>query len=98
MKIRSVASEYIGHDVTIIKSTNHNNAGLKGRVIDETKNMMIIENKGRRLSIPKNGSTFMFNLDGSEEIIDGGVITYTTPDRIKNAQKIIRAFKRRERE
>jgi ribonuclease P protein subunit POP4 len=98
MNIRSVASEYIGHDVTVIKSTNHNNAGLKGRVIDETRNMMIIENGGRRLRIPKNGSTFMFNLDGSEEMIDGRVITYTTPDRIKNAQKIIKTFKRRERE
>ena len=97
MKISSVASEFIGRNVTIIKSSNHNNTGLKGCVIDETKNMLVIENEGRRMRIPKVGSTFMFNLDGSEEIIEGDVITYTTPDRIKNAQKIIRAFKRRER-
>lgn len=97
MNIGSVATEYIGHDVTVVKSSNHNNVGLKGRVMDETRNMIIIESEGRRLMIPKNGSTFMFNLHGSEEIIDGESIAYTTPDRIKNAQKIIRAIKRRER-
>ena len=42
-----VCSEFIGKDVEITESENKSNIGLKGKIIDETKNIIIIKNQNK---------------------------------------------------
>ncbi|MEM3526418.1 MAG: ribonuclease P protein component 1 [Candidatus Jordarchaeaceae archaeon] len=78
--------ELIGLPVRVVKST-HKGYLLSGTVIDETKNMIIIESNGVK-KIPKNVSTFEFTLpDGSIVEIEGEKIMGRPEDRIKNIYK-----------
>ncbi len=46
--------ELIGLNIEVIKSNNKANIGIKGKIIDETKNMIIIKNeKGIKKLIKK---------------------------------------------
>ncbi|NQU98366.1 ribonuclease P protein subunit [Candidatus Woesearchaeota archaeon] len=71
--------EYIGLNITIIESKNQSLTGLKGKVIDETKNTFKINTKKGTKTILKNSSKFKIN----NEIIDGNKITKKPQDRIK---------------
>ena len=52
----TVSSELdlIGQDVTITNSENKEIVGINGKVIMETKNMIILNTKNGKKSIPKN--------------------------------------------
>ncbi|MGB9927395.1 MAG: ribonuclease P protein component 1, partial [Methanosarcina sp.] len=55
--------ELIGLELKVINSTNPSYTGARGRVIDETKNMLIIESSNsRELKIPKADSEFIFRI------------------------------------
>ena len=57
--------ELIGLPVRVSDSADRKQAGMRGKVVDETKNMLVIEgNDGRALRIPKLGRTFRFSLKG----------------------------------
>ncbi len=51
-----LTTEYdlIGQDVTIASSTNKQIVGIKGRIIMETKNMIILDTKDGKKNIPKD--------------------------------------------
>jgi RNase P/RNase MRP subunit p29 len=52
----TVSSELdlIGQDVTIINSENKEIVGINGKVIMETKNMIILDTKNGKKNIPKD--------------------------------------------
>jgi len=52
----SMQSEFdlIGHDVTISDSKNKEIIGINGKIIMETKNMIIMNTRNGKRSIPKN--------------------------------------------
>ncbi|MCD6128011.1 MAG: ribonuclease P protein subunit [Methanomicrobia archaeon] len=68
--------ELIGRKIRVIKSTNRAYMGITGTVIDETKNMLILDN-GRKL-IKEN---IFIEMDGT--VIDGKKIVGRPEDRIK---------------
>ncbi|MGQ9721200.1 MAG: ribonuclease P protein component 1 [Candidatus Jordarchaeum sp.] len=79
--------ELIGLQVRVIKST-HKGYLISGKVIDETKNMIIIESNGIK-KIPKNMSIFEFLLSEGETIeIEGKKMIGRPEDRIKNLYKV----------
>jgi ribonuclease P protein subunit POP4 len=79
--------ELIGLPVRVVKST-HKGYLLSGIVIDETKNIIVIESNGIK-KIPKNVSTFEFVLpDGSVTEVEGKKIIGRPEDRTKNIYKI----------
>lgn len=52
--------ELIGLNIEVIKSNNKANIGIKGKVIDETKNMVIVKNeKGIKKLIKKQNFFFL---------------------------------------
>lgn len=71
--------EMIGLNVKIVKSSDPKKIGLKGKIIDETKNTFILENKK---IIPKKECFFEFNLD-EKIIIDGKNILKRPEERLK---------------
>ncbi len=91
--------ELIGLDVKVIHSTNPTMIGTRGRVIDETKNMFIVEDsKSRELKIPKADSEFIFRIPAefSEKgrrsdtfvKIQGNLLLSQPENRIKNIKKL----------
>ena len=46
--------DLIGQDVTISDSKNNEIIGINGKIIMETKNMIVIDTKNGKRSIPKN--------------------------------------------
>lgn len=88
----AIRDEFIGKDAEIIESTNVQLVGLKGTIVDETKNTftMLVEQQhtqrqGQQLAkqfkkiILKNGSIFRI---GSSHV-DGSLIQKRSEDRIK---------------
>ena len=46
--------DLIGHDVTISDSKNKEIIGINGKIIMETKNMIVLDTKKGKKNIPKN--------------------------------------------
>jgi ribonuclease P protein subunit POP4 len=91
--------ELIGLEIKVICSTNPALTGTCGRVIDETKNMLIVENsKSRELKIPKADSEILFRIPAelSEKgrrsdtfvKIQGNLLLSQPENRIKNIKKL----------
>ena len=71
--------ELIGLFAEVIASTNPSLVGIKGKVVDETRNMLVIEDK----KIPKACSTFMFSLPNNRVKVDGMLLVSRPEDRMK---------------
>jgi ribonuclease P protein subunit POP4 len=76
--------ELIGLPVKVVKSTHEGFVGIEGKVVDETKNTITIEENETEKIIPKGVATFHFNLpDGNIIEIEGKIIIARPEDRIK---------------
>jgi len=82
-KKRLARSELIGLSVKLIESENCFNRGVKGRIIDETKNMFEIETKEARKKIIKDQCVFEFMIKGEKIQINGKSLTKRPEERIK---------------
>jgi len=76
--------ELIGLDCIVVCSSNKQLIGMKGKIIDETKNMLIIETeRGKINKIPKDICTFQFDLGKKKMIVKGLKLVGKPEDRIK---------------
>ena len=71
--------ELIGLDIEIAKAANNSLVGIKGRVIDETKNTLLIKTGKGEKRVIKKQATFL--IKGSE--IDGKKLAKRPEERIK---------------
>jgi len=83
MKIKK--HELVGLEVEVKNSTHKGYIGMKGVVVDETKNTFIVEIEGKEKMIPKKGTRFKFDVKGVVEV-EGKDILYRPEDRIKKAR------------
>ena len=57
---------------------------LKGKVIDETKNMLVIKKDNEIKKIPKHNTTFIFTLPSGVKVkVSGDLLRKRPEDRIK---------------
>jgi len=82
-KKRLAISELIGLDVKIIESENRLNMGIKGKIIDETKNMFIVKTEKRNKKIIKNQCVFEFKLKEKNIQLNGKSLIIRPEERIK---------------
>lgn len=76
--------EFIGTEAKVAKSSNQSCVGIKGKVIDETRNTFTIIHNGERKMIVKNTSIFHFKFsDGTVVEIDGKLLVGRPEDRLK---------------
>lgn len=77
--------ELIGLSAIVKRSLSMPRKGLNGLVVDETKNTLVLREKGgKELVVPKKGSIFLFTLPGGEKAeLDGGEIAFRPFDRPK---------------
>ncbi|MCH7902134.1 ribonuclease P protein component 1 [archaeon] len=78
-----LSHELIGLEVSVSESTDENRKGIKGKVIDETKNVMVIESDGIEKVVPKKESEFEFTLGKEKVKVKGDKILYTPEQRVK---------------
>lgn len=81
MKRKIVEEELIGNHIEVIDASCKEYVGIKGRIIDETKNMFFIEDEKIRM-IPKNVKFRIKTSNGSMEV-DGSMLMHRPEDRIK---------------
>jgi ribonuclease P protein subunit POP4 len=63
--------ELIGLDIEVVDSMNSSLNGIRGRIVDETRNMLNVETDDREKMIPKSGSSFIFTILSSHQTNDG---------------------------
>jgi ribonuclease P protein subunit POP4 len=80
--------ELIGLDVLVSGAANPALRGLSGRIIDETRNMLVIETPGGIKRIAKMHTMFRVSLPGRELVeIDGSVLVLAPEKRINLHEK-----------
>jgi RNase P/RNase MRP subunit p29 len=84
--------ELIGEDTEIVKSSQREQSGMQGKIIDETLNTIIIETKNGVKTIQKNAVTL--KIKGEE--IKGSELLFRPEDRIKKYWRKFDATMRRQ--
>ncbi len=74
----------LGKKIRVVKSKNKSLEKIRGIVLDETKNMIIIEDKGKQVMVEKK--TCEFEIDGEKK--QGKKIVGKIKDRIKKNKKV----------
>lgn len=78
-----VKQELIGLDITIINAKNQDLIGLKGKVIDETKNTLTIEQDNKIKKILKDQVIFNTKVDNKTIQINGKLLLGRPEERLK---------------
>jgi ribonuclease P protein subunit POP4 len=79
-----VKHELIGLDAEVTASTNKFNVGIKGLVVDETRNTLTIEAQSGLKRIQKKGTTFIFKISSGKRVkVNGNKIAVRPEDRMK---------------
>jgi len=77
-------NELIGLHVRVQESTNKDQKGLEGVVVDETKNLLVISTENGEKKVFKGQSVFIFTLNDSSKVrIEGGTLIGRSEERIK---------------
>jgi len=80
--------ELIGLDILVSGAANPNQRNISGRVIDETKNLLVIETSKGVRRIEKMHSTFQVHFPGRETVeINGSVMVLAPEKRINLHEK-----------
>ena len=70
--------------VEVVDSANKVQVGIKGMIVDETKNLLTIETEKGIKKIQKKNSVFIFNIpDGKKVKVNGNKIAVRPEERIK---------------
>jgi ribonuclease P protein subunit POP4 len=83
VKIRAVKQELIGVEVRVVRSRNAFNIGLAGKVVDETKNMLILQTKNGRKKLIKEQNTIEFKMGNKKIRINGKLLQGRPEERIR---------------
>ena len=76
--------ELIGTEAKIAKSRHLGYVGIIGKVIDETRNTLVILHESERKRIVKDSAVFRFKFsDGTAVEIDGKLLVGRPEDRLK---------------
>jgi ribonuclease P protein subunit POP4 len=76
--------ELIGLNATVSSSTDPDLKGVRGTIVDESKNMLVILREGKKLRIPKSIATFRLKLqDGTVVDVEGMRLVARPENRLK---------------
>lgn len=69
-----VLHELIGLDAEIIQSSNEQLIGMKGKIVDETKSLLVLNLKNENKKLPKENTIWRFSLGQKEIDLNGNLI------------------------
>ena len=70
----------------MLNDSNPSNINIRGKVVDETKNTIIIQSTGLK-RVAKKNATFKFSLDGVAVKVEGKTLIGRPEDRVKKQNK-----------
>jgi len=80
--------EFIGTEAKVAKNKNRDCVGIRGKIVDETRNTFTILQEAEKKQIIKESSVFFFKFsDGTLIEIDGKLLVGRPEDRIKKRIK-----------
>lgn len=79
-------AEFIGLQVQVIDASDPGLIGISGRVVDETKNTLVIRTSHKEVVVPKRIATFRFTFKDEEVDLRGSVIAFRPEDRPKKVR------------
>jgi len=80
--------ELIGLNVKVSKAKDPSMRGIKGKIVNESRNMLTLVDRGRKVLIPKDIATFRFKLkDGTLVDVDGARLVARHENRLKTKVK-----------
>lgn len=84
MKRNIMRHELIGLEARVMDSSDHTLLGASGKVVDETRNMLVIEDGEKARKISKSNSTFLVILpDGEKVTVDGKKLVGRPEERVR---------------
>ncbi len=84
VKPQIIQHEFIGLEANVVKSANSDYVGISGRVIDETRNMFVIEHSCERKTVMKDQTIFHFTLPDTTIVeINGNLLVGKPEERLK---------------
>ena len=78
-----IRHELIGLKLEVVKSKNLSLVGIKGKIVDETKNTITIQTKDKMKKILKNQVVFNLKVGNKVFQVDGKVLVGRPEDRVK---------------
>ncbi len=81
MRQKIFPHELIGKEIVVINATNPSLLDLGGKVVDETKNTLVIEYKGEQKTLMK--SQVDIKVKETDKIIEGKELARRPEDRLK---------------
>jgi ribonuclease P protein subunit POP4 len=78
--------ELIGLEAEVVESTCDRYLGIRGRVVDESRNTLTIEQDGREKMVPKDCCRFKFYEGPQAHTVSGKDIKFRPEDRIKKVR------------
>ena len=79
MRKNFLKQEFIGLPVRVVECSDTTMKGMEGEIIDETKNMLVVETEQGIKKIAKKIATFEIN----GVVVEGKKIAYRPEDRIR---------------
>ena len=79
--------EFIGNEVEIVKARNSRLKGVKGKIINETKNMITIKTDEGLKKVIKDQAVFRMNFNNKTFEIEGRKLVNRPEDRLKKTRK-----------
>lgn len=77
------AHELIGLNAKVVKSVDSKKIGVKGKVVNETKNILELENNNVIKKIPKKEVVFEFEIGNEKVKIAGKILNEKPENRVK---------------
>ena len=75
--------ELIGLNIEIIEAKNKALVGLKGKVIDETKSLLLVQTKKGEKKVLKDQATLRMKVNNKKIQLDGKLLVGKPEDRLK---------------
>jgi len=76
--------ELIGLEARVMNSSDPKLLGTYGTIVDETRDMLVIEQAGRTKIVPKASSKFMFTCPSNEKVeVNGAKLVGQPEERVK---------------
>ena len=88
-----LADDLIGLEAEVAECTDPGKAGIKGKIVDETKHLLVIATEKGEKKVSKSESTFVFKYKGKKVKVVGKLLVSSPEDRIKKAPKLLRRWR-----
>ncbi len=73
--------ELIGKDIKITGAKNNDNIGIEGKIVDETRNTIVVLSSGKEKRLLKNNITILFKNERLK--VEGRLLAGRPEERIK---------------